>query len=98
MSLEKCAAMTMRRGKRVHSDGIALPDGTQLRALGEEDIYYKYIRVLDADHVLHEESKESLNKGYVRRVKNCFVQAEWREYGKGNQHLGCVANEVQCGN
>ena len=31
--LEKCAAMTMMRGKRVHSDGIALPDGTQLRAL-----------------------------------------------------------------
>ena len=26
--LEKCAAMTMNRGKRVHSDGIALPDGT----------------------------------------------------------------------
>ena len=23
---EKCAAMTMKRGKRVHSDGIALPD------------------------------------------------------------------------
>ena len=33
--LEKCAAMTMKRGKRVHLDGIALPDGTQLRALGE---------------------------------------------------------------
>ena len=35
--LEKCAAMIMKRGKRVHSDGIALPDGTQLRALGEEE-------------------------------------------------------------
>ena len=33
--LEKCAAMTMKRGKWVHSDGIVLPDGTQLRALGE---------------------------------------------------------------
>ena len=33
--LEKCAAITMKRGKMVHSDGIALPDGTQLRALGE---------------------------------------------------------------
>ena len=37
--LEKCAAMTMKRSKRVHSDGIALPDGTQLRALGEEESY-----------------------------------------------------------
>ena len=43
--LEKCAAMTMKRGKRVHSDGIALPDGTQLRALGEEESY-KYLGVL----------------------------------------------------
>ena len=24
------------------------------------------------------------------------VQAEYRKYGKGDQHLGCVANEVQC--
>ena len=37
--LEKCSAMTMKRGKRVHSDGIALPDGTQLRALGEVECY-----------------------------------------------------------
>ena len=35
--LEKCAGMTMKRGKRVHSDGITLPGGTQLRALGEEE-------------------------------------------------------------
>ena len=32
--LEKCDAMTMKKGKRVHSDRIALPDGIQLRALG----------------------------------------------------------------
>ena len=73
--LEKCAAMTMKRGKRVHSDGIALPDGTQLRALGEEESY-KYLGVLEADyiHVLHEESKERLKKEYirVRRVKKCL--------------------------
>ena len=35
--LDKCAAMTIKRGKRVYSDGIALPDGTQLRVLGEEE-------------------------------------------------------------
>ena len=69
--LEKCAAMTTKRGKRVHSDGIALPDGTQLRALGEEESY-KYLGVLEADHVLHEESKERLKKEYIRRVKKCL--------------------------
>ena len=70
--LEKCAVMTMKRGKRVHSDGISLlPDGTQLRALGEEESY-KYLGVLEADHVLHEESKERLKKEYIRRVKKCL--------------------------
>ena len=58
----------MKRGKRVHSDGIALPDGTQLRALGEEESY-KY---READHVLNEESKERLKKEYNRRVKKCL--------------------------
>ena len=52
-------------------DGIALPDGTQLRALGEEESY-KYLGVLEADHVLHEESKERLKKEYIRRVKKCL--------------------------
>ena len=42
--------MITKRGKRVHSDGIALPDGTHLRALGEEESY-KYLGVLEADHV-----------------------------------------------
>ena len=59
------------RGKRVHSDGITLPDGTQLRALGEEESC-KYIGMLQADHVLHEESKERLKKEYVRQVKKCL--------------------------
>ena len=35
-------------------------DDTQLRALGEEESYkYMYLGVLEADHVLHEESKEA---------------------------------------
>ncbi len=32
--LEKCASMTMKRGKRVHSDGIVQLDCAQMRALG----------------------------------------------------------------
>ena len=92
--------MTMKRGKRVHSaDGITLPDGTQLRALGEEESY-KYLGVLEADHVLHEESKERLKKDYIRRVKKCLKSKlnGGNNYVKGDQYLGCVANEVQCGN
>ena len=39
-----------------------------MRALGEEESY-KYLGVLEADHVLHEESKERLKKEYIKRVK-----------------------------
>ena len=42
-----------------------------MRALGEEESY-KYLGVLEADHVLHEESKERLKKEYIRRVKKCL--------------------------
>ena len=61
----------MKRGKQIHLDGIALPDGTQLRALGEEESY-KYLGVLEADHVLHEELKQRVKKEYIRRVKKCL--------------------------
>ena len=33
--LGKSASITMKMVKSVHSDGIALPDGAQIRALGE---------------------------------------------------------------
>ena len=42
-----------------------------MRALGEEESY-KYLGMLEADHVLHEESKERLKKEYIRRVKKCL--------------------------
>ena len=50
--------------------------------------------------ILHEESKERLKKEYIRRVKKCLKSKlnGGNNYGKGDQHLGCVANEVQCGN
>ena len=94
--LQKCAAKTI--GKRVNSDEIALPDDTQLRALGEEESY-KYLGVLEADHVLHDESKERLKKEYIRRVNKCLKsKLNGGNNGKGDQHLCRVANEVQCGN
>ena len=101
--LEKCAAITMTRSKRVHSDRIALPDGTQLRVLGKEQSY-EYLGVLEADNVLEKESKERLKKEYtctcIRRVKKCLKsKLNGRNMDmvlKGNQHFGCVTNDVQC--
>ena len=69
--LEKCASMTKKRGKRVHSEGIALPDGAQMRALGEEESY-RNLDVLESDYVLHEESKVRMRAEYIRRVRKCL--------------------------
>ena len=88
--LEKCASMTMKRGKRVHSDGIALPDSAQMRALGEEESYW-HLGVLESDHVLHEESKVRMRAEYIiRRVKKCLES-------KLNTWAVSLVSEVQCG-
>ena len=68
--LDKCASMTMKRGKSVHSDGICLPDGSQVTVLVETG--YKYVGVLESDDVLHRECKERLRCEYVRRAKKCL--------------------------
>ena len=80
--LEKCALMTMKRGKRVHSNGIALPDGAQMKALGEEESY-QYLGVLKSDHVLHEESKVRMRAEHIRQVKKC-LKTKLPERGEQN--------------
>ncbi len=69
--LEKCASMTKKRGKRVHSDGIVLPNGAQMRALGKEESYW-YLCVLESDYVFHDESNVRLRVEYIRLVKKCL--------------------------
>ena len=59
--VEKGAVLSLRRGKRVDSDGILLLDGLMLKAL-EENVGYKYLGVLEVDSMIHEEEKERLNK------------------------------------
>ena len=68
--LDKYAEMTMKRGKRVHSDGICLPDGSQVKVLVETG--YKYLGVLESDDVLHREYKERLRCEYLWWAKKCL--------------------------
>ena len=67
--ISKCAVLVMNRGKKIKSDGIALPDGRKLRSLEENDDCYKYLGVLEADDVLHLEMKEKLRVEYKRRLR-----------------------------
>ena len=67
--IEKCAMMVMKRGKLDKSEGIRLPDGRIIRSIGDDVEGYKYLGMLEADDIMHDEVKRSMKKEYIRRVK-----------------------------
>ena len=67
--VEKCAVLIMKRGKFIRSEGICLPDGQRIKSLEKEE-GYKYLSILEADGVNHEQMKEMIRKEYLRRVRN----------------------------
>ena len=68
LGLSKCGVLIMKRGKVVESDGLCMPDGTMMRNIEEGG--YKYLDILGADGIKHDEVKEQLKKEYIRRVRN----------------------------
>ena len=65
--LQKCATLTMKRGKRAEDIGIWLPDGQMMNDLGENG--YKYLGILESDAIKEKEMKEKVAKEYKRRIK-----------------------------
>ena len=66
--IEKCAVLIIKRGKMTQSEGITLPDDTNIRSLKEGE-GYKYLGVLDADVMLHRQMKKKIKKEYLQRVR-----------------------------
>ena len=66
--VEKCAILTMKKGKMASSDGIALPNKATTKRLKEDDSY-KYLGVIQADGKKHHERKEKVKIEYYRRVR-----------------------------
>ena len=66
--IEKCAVLVMKRGKVVKSEGIKLPDYKTIQGLKDGD-GYKYLGILEAERIRHEEMKETVTKEYKRRVR-----------------------------
>ena len=66
--IEKCAVLVIKRGKLAQTEGITLPDDTTIRAM-EESEGYKYLGVLEASDMLHDQMKHKIRKEYLRRVK-----------------------------
>ena len=61
--------MVMKRGKLDKSERITLPNGGIIRSTGDDVEGYKYLEVLEADDIMHNEVKRSIKKEYIRRVK-----------------------------
>ena len=66
--LPKCGVLIMKRGKVIKSERISMLDGKMIKNIEEGG--YKYLGILEADGVKHEEMKDQIKKEYIRRVRN----------------------------
>ena len=67
-SIEKCAMLVMKSGKRQLTDGMELPNHDKIRTLAENETY-KYLGILVADTFKQVEMKEKIQKEYLRRTR-----------------------------
>ena len=71
LGLSKCDVLIMKRGNVDESDGLCMPDVTMMRNIEEGG--YKYLGILEADGIKHDEMKKQLKKEYIRRVRNALI-------------------------
>lgn len=65
--IEKCTVFVLKR-KLAQTEGITLLGVAIIRAM-EESEGYKYLGVLEASDMLHDQMKDKIRKEYLRRVK-----------------------------
>ena len=66
--ISKCVVLIMKREKVRTCEGIVLPDAQTIKRLEEGD-GYKYLGILEADDVKHNDMKQSISKEYLRRIR-----------------------------
>ena len=64
--LDKCAVLEMKRGRKKHSSGVELRSGASMREV--EDVWYKYLGILQQDQTLNAKMKAKTGEEYIRRV------------------------------
>ena len=62
--ISKCSHVTTKAGKRVSVGGMEIPSGEEL----EPDKGYKYLGILEAEDIMHNEMKDKIKKEYYWRV------------------------------
>ena len=66
--LDKCATITMKRGKLSEGVEVELPEGGEIHQI-EDNEEYKYLGVLEADDIKHNKMKEKIYEEYKDRLK-----------------------------
>ena len=64
--LDKCAVLSIRKGVKVHCEGIGLPSGEAMKELDENG--YKYLGMLGGADIMNREMKKQVKEEYLRRV------------------------------
>ena len=63
----KCACITLQRGKKIHENGIRLSNSETINDF--EELAYKYLGLLEEDKLKSTETKNIVKAEYLRRVK-----------------------------
>ena len=66
--LEKCAKVTIKRGKKESGHGITLPEGKEIKNLEIEE-EYKYLGLLESDEFNSTRIKEKAKQEYKKRLR-----------------------------
>ena len=66
--IQKCAKVTIKRGKQVSSSNIPLGKNVAIQNLDQE-AYYKYLGVEEAGGISHNKMKEKIRKEFYRRTR-----------------------------
>ena len=65
--IKKCGVLGQKRGKIANMEGVVLPDGQVVKEI--EHRGYRYLGILETDHLKEKEMKDLFSKEYKRRLK-----------------------------
>ena len=95
--LPKCGVLIMKRKKVVKSEGISMPEGKMMKNIEEGG--YKYLEILEAEGLKHEEMKDRIKSEYIKRVRNnTNVKVKWSKYYFGHQFKSSFHCKIWCRN
>jgi hypothetical protein len=66
--LEKCAKITFKKGKLIHSQNLVIDINREIQEL-EQGKMYKYLGTEESEGIQHQQMKERLKQEYRRRLR-----------------------------